>query len=77
LISLPVGTGKGKFVYLETNNELLYVDQTRQHYFSTSREELRHFKSAEPNSYICKQSEPLLNSHMQKLCNKIVATAVK
>jgi hypothetical protein len=34
LIPLPVGIDKGKFVYLEANNELLYVDQTRQYYES-------------------------------------------
>jgi hypothetical protein len=47
LIPLPVGIEKDKFVYLETNKELLYVDQTRQYYFATSREDLRRCKSAE------------------------------
>jgi hypothetical protein len=68
LIPLPVGVEKDKFVYLETNKELLYVDQTRQYYFATSREDLRRCKSTELNSYICKQSQPLLNSHMQESC---------
>ena len=68
VIPLPVGIEKNRFVYLETGNELLYVDQIRQYYFATSREELRRCKSAEPNAYICKQSQPLLNSHMQESC---------
>jgi hypothetical protein len=68
LIPLPVEVEKSKFVYTENNQEILYIDQTRQYYFSTGREELRKCKSIEPDSYICKQNQPLLNSHMQELC---------
>jgi hypothetical protein len=68
LIPLPIGIEQNKVVYTEPNEDILYVDQTRQYYFSTSREELRRCKRAQPNSYICKQNRPLLNSHMQESC---------
>lgn len=34
----------------------------------TNREELRRCKTTEPNKYICKQTQPLPNSHMQETC---------
>jgi hypothetical protein len=68
LIPIPIAIEKNKFIYLETENKLLYVDQIRQYYFSTGREELRRCKALEPNKYICKQNKPLLNSHMQECC---------
>jgi hypothetical protein len=68
LIPLPVAIGQNKFIYIETENKLLYVDQTRQYYFMTDREELRRCKAIEPTRYICKQTRPLLSSHMQEAC---------
>jgi hypothetical protein len=41
LIPLPVCIEKGKFAYLETENEQLYVDQIRQYYIATSPVELK------------------------------------
>jgi hypothetical protein len=55
-------------VYIETENQILYVDETRQYYFTTIREKLSKCKSAEAGVYICKQTQPLLNSHMQESC---------
>jgi hypothetical protein len=68
LMPLPIAIGKNKFIYIETENRLLHVDQTRQYYFFTDREELRRCKTVEPNKYICKQTQPLFNSHMQESC---------
>jgi hypothetical protein len=68
LIPLPITIEKNNFVYIETENKLLYVDQTREYYFSTDREDLRRCKTLEPNKYVCKQTRPLLNSHMQESC---------
>ncbi|PNF42917.1 hypothetical protein B7P43_G12321 [Cryptotermes secundus] len=68
LIPLLVAMGRGKFIYIETESKLLYVDQTRQYYFMSDREELRRCKTIEPTKYICKQTRPLLNSHMQEAC---------
>jgi hypothetical protein len=68
LIPLPVSIGQNKFIYIETANKLLYVDQTRQYYFMTDRKELRRCKAIEPTRYICKQTRPLLSSHMQEAC---------
>ena len=68
LLPLPVEIEKNKFVYTEPENEVLFIDQTRQYYFLTSREELRLCKIAQAKSYLCKQRQPLLNSHMQEAC---------
>jgi hypothetical protein len=70
VIPLPVAIEKNKFIYIERKNKLLHVDQTRQYYgyFSTDREELRRCKTVEFSKYICKQTQLLLNSHMQESC---------
>jgi hypothetical protein len=39
LIPLSISVDKGKFPYTETENRVLYVDQTRQYYITT-RDEL-------------------------------------
>jgi hypothetical protein len=66
LIPLPVAKNNQKFVYIETEGSVLYVDETRQYYFTTNREELNKCKSVRTGSYICKQSQPLLNSHLRE-----------
>jgi hypothetical protein len=68
LIPFPVMIGQSKFMYIETDNKLLYVEQARQYYYMTDRDELRRCKTTELNKYICKQTQPLLNSHMQESC---------
>jgi hypothetical protein len=68
LIPLPVEVENNRFVYIEPSTRVLYIDQTRQYYFLTSREELRFCKIAQTNFHLCKQSQPLLNSHMQESC---------
>jgi hypothetical protein len=52
LIPLPILTDKNKFVYIETENQILYVDETRQYYFTAIREKLSKCKSAEAGVYI-------------------------
>jgi hypothetical protein len=68
VLPLPVEVEQRKFVYTESGNEILCIDQTRQYYFLTSREELRLCKVVQAKSYLCKQNQPLLNSHMQEAC---------
>lgn len=68
LIPLPIAKENHKFVYIETEGRVLYVDETRQYYFTTSREELSKCKSVKADSYICKQTQPLLNSHLRESC---------
>jgi hypothetical protein len=55
-------------VYIETEGTVLYVDETRQYYFTTDREELQKCKSTKVGSYIWKQNQPLLNSHLKESC---------
>ncbi|PNF24653.1 hypothetical protein B7P43_G18128, partial [Cryptotermes secundus] len=68
LIPLPIAKDKFKFVYIETENSILYVDETRQYYFTTSREELDKCKLMKARSFVCKQNQPLLNSHLRESC---------
>jgi hypothetical protein len=68
LIPLPIALDKDKFVYIETENQIMCIDQTRQYYFATTRDEINRCKSVKPGTYICKQKQPLLNSHMQESC---------
>jgi hypothetical protein len=56
LIPLPMAIGQNKFIHVETESKLLYIDQARQYYFMTDREELRRCKTIEPNRYICKHT---------------------
>jgi hypothetical protein len=65
---LPVKIEVSKFVYTEPRSNVLCIDQTRQYYFLIDREKLRLCKLAQANFYLCKQSQPLLNSHMQESC---------
>jgi hypothetical protein len=43
----------------------------------TDREELRRCKPIESNKYLCKQTRPLLNSHMQETCAIVTSTKNK
>jgi hypothetical protein len=74
LIPLPIAKDNQKFVYIETEISVLYVAETRQHYFTTDSEELYKCKSTKAGSYVCKQNQPLLSSHLRVLCSKIVTT---
>jgi hypothetical protein len=80
LIPLPVKLDGSKFVYTEPGSNVLCIDQTRQYYFLIDREKLRLCKlaQAQANFYLCKQSQPLLNSHMQESCEvKLMQPRVK
>ena len=68
LLPLPLSVENNKFVYIETGNCILYIDQTRQYYFTTNQDELVHCKTLEPQLFVCKQRRPLFSSHMQEMC---------
>ena len=36
LIPIPIAMGSGKFVYLDTGNDLLFFDRVSQHYFMSA-----------------------------------------
>jgi hypothetical protein len=67
-IPLSIAKDDQKFVYTETESLVLYVDKTRQYYSTTNKEELNKCKSVKAGLYICKQSQPLLNSHLRQSC---------
>jgi hypothetical protein len=68
MIPMPILLGNNKFAYLETGEANLCVDQTRQHYFEISNEELKDCKATDSLSRICGQDRPLLSSHLQETC---------
>ena len=62
LIPLPVTLGEGTFVYIDAGEDILCFDRARKPYFTISEAELALCKTVIKNSYICKQTHPLLSS---------------
>jgi hypothetical protein len=63
MIPTPVVLEPKKFLYIDTDESILRIDQTRQYYFMITNEELGQCKNTDTDSYICKQRNPLLSSH--------------
>jgi hypothetical protein len=68
MIPIPISLGNNKFVYINTDESILCLDQTRQYYFEMKTEELINCKNLDSRTYICKQKQPLLSSHLQESC---------
>lgn len=68
MIPIPVVVENNKFVYINTDESILGLDQTRQYYFMLSEEELRNCKTTVAGSFICKQNHPLMSSHARESC---------
>jgi hypothetical protein len=68
MIPIPITLGSNRFVYINTDESILCLDQTRQYYFKMKAEELNACKQLNARSYICKQKHPLLSSHLQESC---------
>jgi hypothetical protein len=68
MIPVPISLGNHKFAYVETGESDLCVDQTRQYYFEIDEEELNKCKIIDSQAKICKQTRPLLSSHLHEAC---------
>ena len=69
LIPLPVPlTNSGKYVYVDTDKEILSIDKARQYYFMLAMTDLSQCKEMQPSVFICKQRRPLLSTHMHDNC---------
>jgi hypothetical protein len=68
MIPVPILVGNSKFTYIDTGESNLSIDQTRQYCFKISNEELNKCKMIDSQSRICRQTCPLLSSHLHEAC---------
>jgi hypothetical protein len=68
MIPIPAPMEQNKFLYIDTDESILCLDQTRQCYFMITNDELEGCKILNPNSYTCKQNHPLMSSHSKESC---------
>jgi len=59
-----------QFLYIVTGKPYPWIDQARQYYFLTEEEWMGSCNLVSPMSYVCKQNQPLLSSHLHE--NSIV-----
>ncbi|PNF36838.1 hypothetical protein B7P43_G09629 [Cryptotermes secundus] len=65
---IPMFLENGKFAYINTEENNLCFDQTRQYYFGISNTEFDNCKNVDKHVTICKQKHPLLSSHSHESC---------
>ena len=68
LIPIPISLDRNQFLYIETGKPFLWIDQARQYYFLTNEEWMNSCKVLNTRSYVCKQNQPLLSSHLHENC---------
>jgi hypothetical protein len=68
LIPIPVPLDRTKFLYIDTGKSFLWTDQARQYYFMTDKECMDSCKILNAMNCVCKQSQPLLSSHLHENC---------
>jgi hypothetical protein len=68
LIPIPMPLDKSKFLYIETGKSFLWIDQARQFYFMTDKDWIDACRVLDSRSYVCKQNQPLLSSHLHENC---------
>jgi hypothetical protein len=68
LIPIPISVDRDRFLYLETGKAFLWIDKARQYYFLTDREWVNSCSMLTPKSYVCRQDQPLLSSHLNENC---------
>lgn len=68
MIPIPIALGQGKFLYINTEESILCLDQARQYYFTTNEIDLKLCKVINTETYICRQRHPLLSSHLLESC---------
>jgi hypothetical protein len=68
LIPIPVPLDRSTFLYIDTGKSFLWIDQARQYYFLSDKEELEECKMMNIMLYVCKQNQPLLSSHLHENC---------
>jgi len=68
LIPIPIALDRNQYLYIETGKPFLWIDKARQYYFLSDGVWTDTCKLLNPMSYVCKQSDPLLSSHLHENC---------
>jgi hypothetical protein len=68
LIPIPLSLDRNQFIYIETGKPFLWIDQARQYYFLTEEGWISSCNLLNPMSYVCRQNQPLLSSHLHENC---------
>jgi len=66
LIAISVALENKTFLYIEREESILYLDQTRQYYLMKGEAELYHYKTMTNGSYVCTQSHAVMCSFWQE-----------
>jgi hypothetical protein len=65
---IPVPLKPNTFLYIETVESILCLDQARQFYLMLTEDELRQCKRKDSSSYVCKQNQAMMSSHYKESC---------
>jgi hypothetical protein len=65
---IPVALGSKRFLYIDTAESILCLDQAKQYYFMLTEQEFGLCKTMDFSSYICKKKHPLMSSHLRESC---------
>ena len=65
---IPVALGLKRFLYIDTAESILCLDQARQYYFMLTEQEFGLCKTMDFSSYKCKKKHPLMSSHLRESC---------
>jgi hypothetical protein len=68
LIPIPISLDRNQYLYIEAGKTFLWIFQARQYYFLTDGEWMNSCRVFNARSYVCKQSQPLLSSHLHENC---------
>jgi hypothetical protein len=68
LIPIPISLDRNQFLYTGTSKAFLWSDQAKQYYFLTEEEWTGSCNLLNTRSYVCKQNQPLLSSHLHANC---------
>jgi hypothetical protein len=68
LIPINILLNGNQFLYIETGKPFHLIDRVRQYYFLKESDLMDSCNLLNSRSYVCKQNQPLLSSHLQENC---------
>jgi hypothetical protein len=68
LFPITILLNGNQFLYIDTGKPFLWIDRVRQYFFLTESDWMNSCNLLNSRSYVCKQNEPLLSSHLQENC---------
>ena len=68
MLPIPVPVDPEHFLYIDTRDSVLCLDQTKQYYFTMTEDELPKCKSAESDHYVCTHQRTLLSTSSTESC---------